>query len=265
MPPRWRGWPTRVPRAAPASGARRRSRSSRRTAHRSRSGARRRPGADLREVARVVRATLADFGLTGWPKTRGRAASTSTCASSAAGRSAKCAGPRWRCARGRAAGAGPRDEQVVEGGAARRVPRLQPERQGPHHCRAPTRSADARGARLGAAGVDEIDACDPVTSRWRQCRRACTALGDRHAGIDDDTGRSPACSSSRRATRRDGQGDAPWPPQYRKQRRRAAARAAVAAPRSSRPLIEIGRASGQGGCIAGRALATPAIPTPLRI
>ena len=59
-----------VPRVASASGARRGSRSSRRAARRSGSGARC-PLAQVREVARVVQATLQDFGLVGWPKTSG--------------------------------------------------------------------------------------------------------------------------------------------------------------------------------------------------
>ncbi len=55
----------------------------------------------VRQVGQVVEATLTDLGLTGRP-------------------------------RGRAAGAGDRHEQVVEGRAPRRVRGLQPERQGPH-------------------------------------------------------------------------------------------------------------------------------------
>ena len=69
------------------------------------------------------------------------------------------------------------------------------------------------------------------------------AVGDRHAGIDEHAVLARRrCSSSRRATRREGLGDAPWPPHYEKQagepprvqpskRRRA----------PKHPLIEIGR------------------------
>ncbi len=56
-------------------------------------------------------------------------------------------------ARGRAARAGARDEQVVEGRAPRRVPRLQPEREGPHGRRRLLGAADAGRARVGAADV----------------------------------------------------------------------------------------------------------------
>ena len=54
-------------------------------------------------------------------------------------------------ARGRAARTGPRDQQMVEGGTSRRVPRLQPERQGSHHRERVLGQADGRCARVGAA------------------------------------------------------------------------------------------------------------------
>ena len=84
-------------------------------------------------VALVAREVLADYGLTGWAKTSGSRGMHIYARIS----------PRWsfsdvrRCCGGggagdRAAGAGPGDVEVVEGGAARRLRRLQPERQGPH-------------------------------------------------------------------------------------------------------------------------------------
>ena len=61
-----------------------------------------------------------------------RAASTSTCASSRAGRTRRSGGRRWRW-RGTSSGGRPSiaTSQVVEGGAPRRLPGLQPEREGP--------------------------------------------------------------------------------------------------------------------------------------
>src|SRR5437762_1643759 len=56
-------------------------------------------------------------------------------------------------ARGGAARAGAGDQQVVEGRAARRLPRLQPERQGPHGGFGLVGAPDARRPRLDAAGV----------------------------------------------------------------------------------------------------------------
>ena len=56
-------------------------------------------------------------------------------------------------ARGRTPRAGHRDEPVVEGGASRRVPRLQPEREGPHRRVAVLGPPDTGRARLDAAAV----------------------------------------------------------------------------------------------------------------
>src|SRR5205085_6082670 len=56
-------------------------------------------------------------------------------------------------ARDRAAGANDRNVEVVEGGASRRLPRLQPEREGPDHLLGVLRAAAARRAGLGAARV----------------------------------------------------------------------------------------------------------------
>jgi hypothetical protein len=80
----------------------------------------------------------------------------------------------------------------------------------------------------------EVDACDPQDFTLATMPARFAEVGDRHAGIDER-----ACSlegllelSARHA--RDGRGDAPWPPQYKKgadepprvqpSRRRAAAK-----------------------------------------
>ena len=108
--------------------------------------------AQIRDVARVVRATLDDYGLIGWPKTSGsrgmhvyvRIERRWTFDRGAPGRAR--AGARSRAARAR-----PGDEQMVEGRAARRLSRLQPERERPHDCQRLLGAADRRRARLGAA------------------------------------------------------------------------------------------------------------------
>ena len=56
-------------------------------------------------------------------------------------------------ARGGAAGARARDEQVVERGTPRRLPRLQPEREGPYGRVGLVRAAHARRPRVDAAGM----------------------------------------------------------------------------------------------------------------
>ena len=78
---------------------------------------------DIRRVALVVRDSLADVGLVGWPKTSG---SRGIHVNVRIER-------RWTFPEvRRAALAGARDEPLVEGGAPRRLHRLQPEREGPH-------------------------------------------------------------------------------------------------------------------------------------
>ena len=86
----------------------------------------------IRQVAGIVRAALGDFGLTGSAED----VRLSWHAHLGSHRTAVDVrrGPQRRArpgTRGGAARAGARHEQVVEGGAPRRVPRLQPERQGP--------------------------------------------------------------------------------------------------------------------------------------
>ena len=208
----------RLPRAASASGARRRSRSSRRAARRSRSGARRRVAADprgrrgrARDARRLRPGRLAeDVRLARHARLRAHRAALDLRRGAPRGAGAR--------ARGRAARAGARDEQVVEGGAPRRVPRLQPEREGPHDRQRLLGAADGRRARVGAArrGTRSTTATPP-TSRSRRCRR-----GSRSSAIGTPASTSTPCSleallelSARQE--REGLGDAPWPPHYRKQ------------------------------------------------
>ena len=87
----------------------------------------------IRDVAMVARDVLADFGLTGWPKTSGSRGIHIYARIEprwAFGEVRRAAVAVAREIERRAPGAG--HLQVVEGGAPRRLRRLQPERQGPH-------------------------------------------------------------------------------------------------------------------------------------
>ena len=108
-------------------------------------------------------------------------------------------------ARGRAARARPRDEQVVEGGAPRRVRRLQPERPRPDRgvvlLRPPdpgragvVRARVGRGRRRRARRPADRHRARPATDDAATPRRTSTA----------SRARSTSCSSSRGATRRRG-------------------------------------------------------------
>ncbi len=77
------------------------------------------------------------------------------------------------------------------------------------------------------------------------------AVGDRHAGIDDAPGILEALLELSARHERDGLGDAPWPPHYRKQ----AGEPARVQPSKRRvvkhPLVEIGRAKRKEDALAG--------------
>ena len=109
---------------------------------------------DVRKVALEVKALLDELGLVGWPKTQRLARHARQRAHPAAldlhRGAARGAGA---VARDRAARAGAGDVEVVEGGAPRRLPRLQPERQGSHDLLGLLGAAVARRARVDAAGV----------------------------------------------------------------------------------------------------------------
>ncbi len=108
---------------------------------------------------------------------------------------------------------------------------------------------------------DEIDACDPREFTLATMPARFAKLGDRHAGIDDRP-----CSLERllefsARDAREGLGDAPWPPHYRKQADEPARVAPSRARKTSAsaggrrtpkfPLIEIGRAEKKEDALAG--------------
>jgi DNA ligase D-like protein (predicted polymerase) len=206
----------------------------------------------VRQVAQVVRATLADFGLTGWVKTSG----------------SRGMHVNVRIAREwtftevrRAALALARDVE-------RRAPALatskwwKEERHGvfiDYNQNARDRTVAAAysvrptpDARVSAPlDWDEVADCDPSDFTLRTMAERFAARGDRHAGIDDAAGSLAGLLELSGRQERDGLGDAPWPPQYRKQpgepprvqpsRRRV----------PIHPLIEIGRADRKEEALAG--------------
>jgi hypothetical protein len=107
---------------------------------------------------------------------------------------------------------------------------------------------------------DEIDSCDPADFTIKTMPARFAEIGDRHQDID----RNP-CSlepllelAARQA--REGMGDAPWPPQYKKQpgepprvqpSRRRADQTSPGRRQPKHPLIEIGRAKKKTDALAG--------------
>ena len=165
----------------------------------------------VREVAGVVRATLADLGLVGWPKTSGSRGIHIYVRIE----------PRWTFAqvrraalalrpRGRAARAGAGHEQVVEGGTPRRVPRLQPEREGSDHGRRLFGAAQARCARVGAARLGRSRGLRAGgLHAGDDARRASPRLATAIATSIAIRPASTRCSSSRRGRRKRGRATRP--------------------------------------------------------
>ena len=98
---------------------------------------------------------------------------------------------------------------------------------------------------------DEIDACDPRDFTLATMPARFEKAGDRHADMDRH-----ACSLERllelsAEQERAGQGDAPWPPHYRKQPGEQPRVAPSKRRVSKHPLIEIGRAKDKQEALAG--------------
>jgi hypothetical protein len=98
---------------------------------------------------------------------------------------------------------------------------------------------------------DEIDACEPGDFTLATMPGRFAALGDRHAAIDARAGSLDRLLELSRRQEAEGQGDAPWPPHYRKQPGEGP-RVAPSRRRTPKvPLVEIGRARKKADALAG--------------
>ena len=174
--------------------------------------------AQVRAVARELHTALDDFALVGWPKTSG----------SRGMHVAVRIEPRWTFSEVR------RAALALAREVERRAPSLatskwwKEERHGvfiDYNQNAKDRTVASAysvrptpDARVSAPLTwGEIDACDPGDFTLATMPRRFADLGDRHAAID-----SHPCSLARLLDlsarhEREGLGDAPWPPHYRKQ------------------------------------------------
>jgi len=194
------------------------------------------------QVARVVQTALADVGLVGWPKTSG----------SRGMHVVVRIAPRWKFGDvRRAALALARDVE-------RRVPKLatskwwKEERHGvfiDYNQNAKDRTVASAysvrptpEARVSAPlDWDEVDTCDPTDFTLATMPRRFAEIGDRHAGIDAHAGSLDALLELSARDERAGQGDAPWPPHFRKQPGEPKRVQPSKARAAKHPLIEIGR------------------------
>ena len=206
----------------------------------------------LRQVAHVVDATLRDVGLTGWPKTSG---SRGVHVNVRIER-------RWSFDEVR------RAALALAREVERRAPDIatskwwKEERHGvfiDYNQNAKDRTVASAysvrptpDARVSApVSWDELDSCDLGDFTLETMPRRFAAIGDRHAAIDDYPGSLDPLLELSARQERDGLGDAPWPPHYRKQGgeppRVAPSRRRV----PKHPLIEIGRARRKEDALAG--------------
>ncbi|HEU5298296.1 MAG TPA: non-homologous end-joining DNA ligase [bacterium] len=221
------------------------------------------PWPQVREVARVVEATLKDFGLTGWPKTSG---------SRGLHVNVRIL-PRWTFDQVR------RAALALAREVERRAPTIatskwwKEERHGvfvDYNQNAKDRTvASAYSVRptpdatvSAPLSWDEVDGVDPRDFTMATMPARFAAVGDRHAAIDEAPGSLDRLLELSVRHEREGLGDAPWPPHYRKQRgepprvqpskRRPPLRAQPPKRRTpSRPLIEIARARRKEDALAG--------------
>jgi DNA ligase D-like protein (predicted polymerase) len=205
----------------------------------------------LQAVARVVREALADFSLVGWPKTSGSRGIHVTVRLHR----------RWSFDQVRRAALAFARE--VE----RRAPSLatskwwKEERHGvflDYNQNAKDRTVASAysvrpkpDARVSAPVTwDELETCRPEDFTLRTMPARFAALGDLHAGIDDQPCGLESLLELSARHEAEGQGDAPWPPHYRKQAGEPP-RAQPSRRVSKKPLIEIGRSASKDEALAG--------------
>jgi bifunctional non-homologous end joining protein LigD len=206
----------------------------------------------VREVARVVEATLADFGLVGWPKTSGSRGMHVYVRIER----------RWTFPEVRRAALAFARE--VE----RRAPALatskwwKEERHGvflDYNQNAKDRTIAGAysvrpkpDARVSAPlSWDEVGDCEPGDFTLATMPSRFAAIGDRHQHIDRHACTLDGLLELSARHEREGQGDAPWPPQYKKQAGEPPRVQPSRKRTSSRPLIEIGRAEKKDDALAG--------------
>ncbi len=222
------------------------------------------PGVEWRQVqdvARVVRATLDDLGLVGWPKTSGSRGIHVNVRIH----------PRWSFVEVRRAAVALARE--VE----RRAPALatskwwKEERHGvfiDYNQNAKDRTVASAfsvrprpDARVSTPLTwEEIDVCNPADYTLKTMPAWFKANGDRHAEIDTHPGSLDALLELSSKQEKEGQGDAPWPPQYQKMpgepTRVQPSRARKTGPSptgrrvSKHPLIEVARSTKKDEALA---------------
>jgi DNA ligase D-like protein (predicted polymerase) len=220
------------------------------------------PWSQVRDVAGVVRAALDDLGLVGWPKTSG----------SRGIHILVRIRPSWTFTEVR------RAALALAREVERRAPSLatsewwKEDRHGvfiDYNQNAKDRTVCSAysvrpkpDARVSAPLTwEEIAACEPADFTLATMPARFAAIGDRHAEIDRHPCALDALLELSARDEREGKGDAPWPPHYRKQpgeparvqpsKRRKTPEGASGRRRPTKPMIEIAKALKKDDALAG--------------
>jgi hypothetical protein len=97
----------------------------------------------------------------------------------------------------------------------------------------------------------EIDGCEPGDFTLATMPKRFAAIGDRHADMDRHPCSLAGLLALSARQEREGLGDAPWPPHYRKQPGEPARVQPSRRRASQYPLVEIGRAQRKEDALAG--------------
>ena len=210
------------------------------------------PWSQIRTVARVVQSTLGDLGLVGWPKTSGSRGMHIYVRIER----------KWTFDQVR------RAALALAREVERRAPDLatskwwKEERHGvflDYNQNAKDRTvagaysvrptADARVS--APLGWDEVDQCEPAEFTLASMPARFARVGDPHASMNDHAGNLEQLLELSARQAKEGLGDAPWPPHYRKQPDEAPRVAPSRRRTPTRPLIEIARAREKADALAG--------------
>src|ERR1051325_2083498 len=206
----------------------------------------------VREVANIARAALADVGLVGWPKTSGSRGMHLFVRIER----------RWTFDEVRRAALALARDVERRGNGLATSKWWKEERQGvfvDYNQNAKDRTvASAYSVRpvpdaRVSAPLDwtEVDDADPADFTLGTMPKRFASVGDRHAAIDQSAGSLDGLLELSARQEREGQGDAPWPPHYRKQSGEPPRVQPSKRRVPKRPLVEIGRAEKKDSALAG--------------
>jgi len=210
----------------------------------------------VRQVAQLAGAVLSDFGLVGWPKTSG---SRGMHLFVRIERS-------WGFDEVRRAALALAREVERRGKGLATSKWWKEERQGvfvDYNQNAKDRTVASAysvrpvpDARVSAPlSWDEVDEADPEDFTLGTMPKRFAKIGDRHAGMEESAGSLEGLLELSARQEKEGQGDAPWPPHYRKQPgeppRVQPSKARTGARISKYPLIEVSRGKDKKEALAG--------------